>query len=66
VNGDGTRRTREDGKYAGQHYQKPHKRVGNLHVAVRRAAEGNASAIRLLCSALLSVTAVDFALTDNF
>jgi len=56
----------EDGKYAGQHYQKLHKRVGNLYiVAVRRAAEGTVSARRLLCSALLSVTAVDFALTDK-
>ena len=40
--------------------------VGNLYVvAVRRAAEGTASARRLLCSALLLVTAVDFALTDK-
>jgi len=40
------------------------KHVGNF-VAVRRATEGTASARRLLCSALLLVTAVDFALTNK-
>ena len=57
---------KEAGKYAGQPYQKPCKLVGNSYfVAARRAAQDTASAGRLLCSALLFVSVVDFALTDR-
>ena len=66
MNGVGTRRLREAGKYAGQPNQKPHKLVGNSYiVAARKAAEDIASVGRLLCSALRFAFAVDFAQTNH-
>ena len=65
MNRGGTRRSGEARKHVAQLYQKPCKLVENSYVvAARRAAQDTASARRLLCSALLSVSVVDFALTD--
>ena len=65
MNGDVKRRLKEAGKDAGQLYQKPCMLVQNLYaMAVKGAAENSTSAGRLLCSALLFVSVVDFALTN--
>ena len=49
--GDGLRRLKEVGIYAGLRYQKPHKLVErSFDVTARRIAEDFASARRLLCS----------------
>ena len=63
MNGDGPRRLKEVGIYAGLCYQKPHKLVeSSFDVAARRAVEDATSAKRLLQRKLF-VSVVDFALT---
>ena len=65
--GDGARKQREVGKYAGQHYQRPHKCAGSLYtVAARKVAGNDASAEWLSCSALLYAVVMVFAVNDKY